>query len=308
MITKTIIYKSFRQFQDAILPTGVVNDDFLGFAFRGESSSIWPLLPKALRPDKRDELLKFARIIIGLKDSEYESRYETEHFQVKIEFAALQHFYIMANENGLKLPNSEIFKSTSLNAQAFMFISNLEINTWLPLDLIEIAALAQHHKIPTRMLDFSFSIFTALYFASLGALRSGDTEGNIVIWALDYRSLNFEKSIHDEIPIRFSVPQYSDNPNLNAQKGLFVYWQTDNPFNENIPVNRTPFDARIREYERTNTLLYRFELPKKECTTIFSYLVRLGYTGAKLFPGYDGVVKAMRDEEFVKHYQPPTRS
>jgi hypothetical protein len=113
MITETVIYKSFQQFLDAIIPMGIVNDNLLGFIFRGESSSNWPLLPKALRPDKRNELLEFARIIIGSKGSEYESRYDTEYFQVRLEFATLQHFYILANENGLKLPNSNIFKNTS---------------------------------------------------------------------------------------------------------------------------------------------------------------------------------------------------
>ncbi len=47
-------------------------------------------------------------------------------------------------------------------------------------------AIAQHYGLPTRLLDWSFSPLVAAYFAT----RSGDTEHDGAIWALDYRKLH----------------------------------------------------------------------------------------------------------------------
>lgn len=43
-------------------------------------------------------------------------------------------------------------------------------------------------------------------------------------------------------------------------------------------------------------LLYKLEFPVQECVVAYEYLRSLGYTAAKLFPGYDGVVKKMDED------------
>lgn len=58
---------------------------------------------------------------------------------------------------------------------------------WLSEDLYEIAGLAQHYGLPTRLLDWSQDIYVSLYFACIGAMNSiknnGFTDDNIVLWA-----------------------------------------------------------------------------------------------------------------------------
>ncbi|WP_246998586.1 FRG domain-containing protein [Halosolutus gelatinilyticus] len=54
-------------------------------------------------------------------------------------------------------------------------------------------SIAEHYGLPTRLLDWSFSPLVATYFA----VRSGDTDHDGAVWAVDYRKL------HDQLPDRY---------------------------------------------------------------------------------------------------------
>ena len=129
----------------------------------------------------------------------------------------------------------------------------------------------------------------------------------MVIWALNHKTILF-KGLADltRIPIKFVVPSYHDNPNINAQKGVLSYvevdkeplyrFQTDN----NNPIDSTPLDKYILSLcdGRDETLLYRFEIPIADCGKAISAVWELGYNAARLFPGFNGVT-AYLDEEYL---------
>ena len=143
---------------------------------------------------------------------------------------------------------------------------------WLPKDYYEIAALAQHYGLPTRLLDWTYDINVALYFASMEVIKEKcmdekltesewlnrikdrnhktlaslkdhlqgnldiKTDGNlnkkIEIWALDTKIIFANKN--NNLPLKIIRPRYYDNDNLSAQKGLFTLWVIEKPLKKDF--------------------------------------------------------------------------
>ncbi|MFE4712358.1 FRG domain-containing protein [Paenibacillus sp. NPDC056722] len=68
---------------------------------------------------------------------------------------------------------------------------------------------------PTRLIDWSKDLYTSLYFASSGAIHSSDDSKYMVLYALDYFTIEFLKSTNDRIPLRLIVPEHYKKLNLN---------------------------------------------------------------------------------------------
>ena len=174
--------------------------------------------------------------------------------------------------------------------------------TWIPQDLLETAALAQHHGIPTRLLDWTYDLYIALHFGFRDAIGK---EGNLVIWALNKDHLSFLKLTANRVNVEFITPHYANNPNLHAQQGLFTHWpiavESAKRMGESVLsegrvklVDRRPLDELIGERlgnEPEVNIFIRVVLPCSEAIRGCHILDRLGYNIARLFPGYGGVAK-----------------
>jgi hypothetical protein len=299
---QTCQHNTFADFFDLISPLntrGIMAD---GNIFRGESTSSYSLLPSILRDSSTSFRGKFPFL---------EKNIHTKDF-ILHEHYLLEQFCILANTSGLPVPNnfSDVLRASKPEFSSTPF-------PWLNPDLENLAALAQHYGIPTRCLDWSQDIFTAIYFASMGACRriqenieTGKTlfEDNdfFVIWVL-----NTQKLDKWPYPIRFIVPPYSQNPNLRAQRGVLTYWpeqivQSD----EGKPVERIPLNELFESYWKTNGRsvyppntfpLQKHLLPITECISAFSAVRKLGYTASKLFPGYSGASRELEEEHIIQY-------
>jgi hypothetical protein len=270
-----------------------------GFIFRGHSQESYQLIPTALRPDCVDWFWKTC----GL-GRPIEPQHNWQTWQVKGEYSVLRAFYRLADQRGLEVPLSERVR---LNlAQEFDFHglnSPYENDLWIPKDLLETAALAQHYGIPTRLLDWTYDIFVATFFALTGAIEK---EGTLVIWALNKEHLSFLKPTVNRVNIDFITPHYANNSNLNAQKGLFTHWPVQLPSlvhemqllqsGQVVLADRRPLDVLISEKyqaEADISLFKRFTLPCTEAKKGCNILSKLGYDTARIFPGYKGVAEQL---------------
>lgn len=307
-IVEEIKFDSFKDFYDAIGPNGELFEALQGFIFRGQSKESYELIPSAFRysKDAQDEY-NFNTLLKMVKEvSPDENDLDTEIFQVFIEYSLLQKFYRIANHSGLNVPciNDFIFNAN------WRYIKNKFKGHdfyWIHKDLVELVALAQHYGIPTRLLDWSFDIYVALYFAARGACKKIDKynklDNNLCVWAINYDF--FSTKLKESIPLKFIVPTYHNNLNICAQKGILSYFEIGhkNIFSDGsfVKRNTASLDTLLSPYDNMfsgEKILYKIILPYSCAKDIFIFLNEINYNAAKIFPGYGGVVKEMKEKKY----------
>ena len=333
-------YNTADDFLHAISYGGELYNAFeRNFVFRGHSSDKYKLLPVVLRENQYYK--KY-----GTKDITEELKVYavTEFAQAFIEYQILEDFFKMCDDNQLYVP--EVRRMRELmpwKTQGVSFL--LDEGIWLPEELYELATLAQHHRVPTRLLDWSQDINVAIYFAVSGAiqkrynpqklsfyqwqeefgkmlskakdkhlkkeLKEIDEERNIEIWALD-TSVRFQY-IKDN-PLQVIHPRYHENGNLGAQKGILTFWEIKKPVKKHKEKGTGPvfkllesktLDEQISDFltkngEPSKPYLYRITIPESEVLELYVFAKHYGCDAAHLFPGYDGVVKCMNEDEMVR--------
>jgi hypothetical protein len=307
---KEVYFNNVKELFDELSPFGKYKNVLEGYVFRGESSAKYKLLPSALREGNKKSLFSLSDLGVSNLGTENEQQYA--------EFRLLKRFFELADHNGINVPDIPFMRNEVLNIFTFIRTDSFK-DIWLPDELLELAALAQHYGIPTRLIDWSINYMVSLYFAAYGALKKEDKENDhIVLWALNYRHIEFLKKMESRIPLRLIKPTYNRNPNLLAQKGVLSCWTYKNraAFPEsfdgikeiNVPVDRTPLDELISNYVNRNRinleqsdssytiLLYKFHLPIDEVNILYKVLTNYGYGADNIFSGLSGVFKRMEDD------------
>lgn len=290
-----------------------MNND--GFVFRGHASEKYQLIPKALRPNEKNDFWKLVRDTIPDEDK------DVEFYQWNTEYRLLQYFYMQCDKNGLRVPRID-----RLSGESFSGFERKSTNyqeRWLPKDLYELAGLAQHYGIPTRLLDWTQDIYVALYFAATDVLRNKTEENdNIIIWALNVPYINSQKEKGRRTNLKIIKPEYCGNPNLAAQQGLFTLWEIDKVtavFVEEsqtmIPnlkhkTDRTPLDELLQKgfdnWSQTYTekIMTKISISNQFAEDILKYLHQIRYDASRIFPGYGGAAKSVLEVFPILHTPP----
>ena len=137
-------------------------------------------------------------------------------------------------------------------------------------------AFAQHHGIPTRLLDWTYSPYIASFFAYSDLVWRGEVTGDISIWILNTKCNIWSRDLGVEIT---KIPSIG-NIRIRNQAGCFT-------------LSNTPFKS-LEEYvgylsEKCNHwALRQCTIPSEEYIKAIPDLNSMGLNWSRIFPGVEG--------------------
>lgn len=298
-IVHTIAYEEPEELLAALRGS---NDEFWDgipevWVFRGHADAAWELLPAALRNNAA----------LTHHPEKPPGPYATTESQIGVEAEKVLRFAEIANRRGLGIPGG-------WSAARRLLSRTVESkNTFPPFELWELFALAQHHGVPTRFLDWSRVPLVAAYFAAYGAAemlnrKQPERPEHLAIWALNTTALWREPSSGEAVHL--VDPSRYGNRNLTAQDGIFtvhVYSWSPNEAPRCEPLDSTV--ERLQPEHGTGVgraKMRLLTLPTRKARKLLGRLESESISASTLFPGYDGVVRSIVEE--VTHSDSAWRS
>jgi hypothetical protein len=176
-----------------------------------------------------------------------------------------------------------------------------------PVSEWEVLVLAQHHGLPTRLLDWTYSPLVAAHFATLGPKSEADR----AVWRLDW------KAVHRFFQLPELALQIQDLEGILGRERRFTPWmlfgmKTEQPFacmleppslDARIVTQSASFTIcsdkwqsfdRFLESHELGSALTKIVIPAKEVGHIRDQLDLVSVDERRLFPDLDGVADHLK--------------
>jgi FRG domain. len=280
--------------------------------FRGQRDANWDLTPTAWRKVRTVPLDQLARVKREV-EAQFESRIR-EHFhrqpskrnanveyvvnayaQARAEFSLIWDFVALADQRGYRVPSIDTYQRLASH-DYLPDLNNYPLVRLLP-EMNSAAALAQHHGVPTRYLDWTRNPFYAAFFAA-SEIEPSQMSGSIAVWALRpdlLRELGRANQYNSDFT-RFSCATmpHSDNPYLLSQEAVFV-----GPAYGCAHIARTGQFPRLEAFalaiqaDCSSPVIRKLTLPHSEAGELLRRLWLKGISRAHLMPTLDNVTHAL---------------
>lgn len=294
--------KTAEDFLRAVSPG---NDHFSAsrfgdLAYRGQLGA-YALTPKAFRslgPNGSTWLQTDPSLLPARKLTE----------QISAEITEAVSFIRLADQAGLPLPPFEAL----LEVEALIGSKNHDPmdGLWPSAEHLQALAIAQHHGIPTRLLDFTNDHLVAAFFCGWEGFkrllaRAGD-DSNVettAVWIIDLQALRLMASDSAAFGERIVIVQVpsADNTYLRSQKALFLSdlgvndeWLKGHPRSiEEVIANRA------LRHGLKQVPIWKIDLPITESPQLLMSLDDQGVNLATMMPAHDKVQPAMELKKLI---------